>query len=50
MVYKMMVIMVVKLVLLLFQVSLLCFVNVIRGFVASITKAHSPDGSIANEV
>ena len=34
---------------LLILVSLVCLVNVVRGFVASITKAHSPDGSIANE-
>ena len=32
------------------QVSLVCFVNVLRGFVATITKAHNPDGNIANEV
>ncbi|CAB4040028.1 Hypothetical predicted protein [Paramuricea clavata] len=34
---------------LLILVSLVCVVNVIRGFIASITRAHSPDDNIANE-
>ncbi|XP_028398056.1 transmembrane protein adipocyte-associated 1-like isoform X1 [Dendronephthya gigantea] len=34
---------------LLILVSLVCCVSIIRGFVATITKAHRPDGNLANE-